>query len=195
MKPGSPDLLGATWTGEGVNFAIRSRAATRVDVCLYDARASAKPRGSRCRGAPARCITDSWSRSWRASARCTASACMASTIRAKVIASTPTNCCSIRGRATSWASRSLDASDCSASTRRSRGPATQPGRQRGGHAALPRHRRQLRLEWRPTAGGALARHLHLRAARQGIHAAASGRAARVARQVPRPHRAGGASST
>jgi glycogen operon protein len=36
MKPGSPDLLGATWTGEGVNFAIRSRAATRVDVCLYD---------------------------------------------------------------------------------------------------------------------------------------------------------------
>jgi len=36
MKPGSPDLLGATWTGEGVNFAIRSRAATRVDVCLFD---------------------------------------------------------------------------------------------------------------------------------------------------------------
>ena len=36
MKPGSPELLGATWTGEGVNFAIRSRAATRVDVCLYD---------------------------------------------------------------------------------------------------------------------------------------------------------------
>jgi glycogen operon protein len=36
MKAGSPDLLGATWTGEGVNFAIRSRAATRVDVCLYD---------------------------------------------------------------------------------------------------------------------------------------------------------------
>jgi len=37
MKPGSPDLLGATWTGEGVNFAVRARAATRVDVCLYDA--------------------------------------------------------------------------------------------------------------------------------------------------------------
>jgi 1,4-alpha-glucan branching enzyme len=29
-------LLGATFTGEGVNFAVRSRAATRVDVCLYD---------------------------------------------------------------------------------------------------------------------------------------------------------------
>ena len=37
MKAGSPEPLGATWTGEGVNFAIRSRAATRVDVCLYDA--------------------------------------------------------------------------------------------------------------------------------------------------------------
>ena len=37
MKDGSPDTLGATFTGEGVNFAIRSRAATRVDVCLYDA--------------------------------------------------------------------------------------------------------------------------------------------------------------
>jgi glycogen operon protein len=37
MKPGSPDLLGATPTPEGVNFAIRSRAATRVEVCLYDA--------------------------------------------------------------------------------------------------------------------------------------------------------------
>src|SRR5436190_4051969 len=37
MKEGSPDPLGATFTGDGVNFAIRSRAATRVDVCLYDA--------------------------------------------------------------------------------------------------------------------------------------------------------------
>ncbi len=36
MKDGSPDSLGATFTGDGVNFAVRSRAATRVDVCLYD---------------------------------------------------------------------------------------------------------------------------------------------------------------
>ena len=36
MELGSADMLGATFTGEGVNFAIRSRAATRVDVCLYD---------------------------------------------------------------------------------------------------------------------------------------------------------------
>ena len=37
MKEGSPDILGATFTGDGVNFAVRSRAATRVDVCLFDA--------------------------------------------------------------------------------------------------------------------------------------------------------------
>jgi glycogen operon protein len=36
MKDGTPDQLGATFTGEGVNFAVRSRAATRVDVCLFD---------------------------------------------------------------------------------------------------------------------------------------------------------------
>ena len=34
MKEGSPDRLGATFTGNGVNFAIQSRAATRVDVCI-----------------------------------------------------------------------------------------------------------------------------------------------------------------
>ncbi|MEJ0084148.1 MAG: glycogen debranching protein GlgX [Pseudomonadota bacterium] len=36
MKAGSPATLGATFTGDGVNFAIQSRAATRVEVCLYD---------------------------------------------------------------------------------------------------------------------------------------------------------------
>jgi glycogen operon protein len=36
MQAGRPDPLGATFTGEGVNFAIQSRAATRVDVCLFD---------------------------------------------------------------------------------------------------------------------------------------------------------------
>jgi glycogen operon protein len=36
MQSGSPEPLGATWTGAGVNFAIQSRAARRVDVCLFD---------------------------------------------------------------------------------------------------------------------------------------------------------------
>ncbi|MFQ5587473.1 MAG: glycogen debranching protein GlgX [Nitrospiria bacterium] len=35
--PGKPYPLGATWDGQGVNFAIFSRHATRVQLCLFDA--------------------------------------------------------------------------------------------------------------------------------------------------------------
>jgi isoamylase len=34
--PGKPYPLGATWTGEGVNFAIFSEHATSVELCLFD---------------------------------------------------------------------------------------------------------------------------------------------------------------
>src|SRR5687767_5222411 len=34
--PGSPHPLGATWDGTGVNFAIFSENASRVDLCLFD---------------------------------------------------------------------------------------------------------------------------------------------------------------
>ena len=33
---GSPYPLGATWDGEGVNFAIYSRHGEKVELCLYD---------------------------------------------------------------------------------------------------------------------------------------------------------------
>jgi isoamylase len=33
---GAPRPLGATWTGEGVNFALYSENATGVDLCLFD---------------------------------------------------------------------------------------------------------------------------------------------------------------
>src|SRR5947209_6053762 len=33
---GHPYPLGATWTGDGVNFAIYSGSATSVDLCLFD---------------------------------------------------------------------------------------------------------------------------------------------------------------
>ncbi len=33
---GSPYPLGATWTGEGVNFALFSETATSVDLCLFE---------------------------------------------------------------------------------------------------------------------------------------------------------------
>jgi glycogen operon protein len=36
--PGSPHPLGATWDGEGVNFALFSQHATAVELCLFDSR-------------------------------------------------------------------------------------------------------------------------------------------------------------
>ncbi|MCC7532164.1 MAG: glycogen debranching protein GlgX [Candidatus Melainabacteria bacterium] len=37
ILPGKPNPLGATWDGLGVNFAIFSENATRVELCLFDA--------------------------------------------------------------------------------------------------------------------------------------------------------------
>jgi isoamylase len=46
--PGSPSPLGATWDGEGTNFAVFSEHATAVDLCLFqhqeDAQESARVR-------------------------------------------------------------------------------------------------------------------------------------------------------
>ncbi|HWO11320.1 MAG TPA: pentapeptide repeat-containing protein, partial [Polyangiaceae bacterium] len=36
LRPGNPHPLGATWDGQGVNFAIYSRKATGVELCLFD---------------------------------------------------------------------------------------------------------------------------------------------------------------
>jgi isoamylase len=41
--PGTPHPLGATWDGEGVNFAIFSEHATGVDLCLFDDPADPEP--------------------------------------------------------------------------------------------------------------------------------------------------------
>ena len=35
-RPGHPYPLGATWDGEGVNFALFSENATAVELCLFD---------------------------------------------------------------------------------------------------------------------------------------------------------------
>ncbi|MCR5612192.1 glycogen debranching protein GlgX [Treponema sp.] len=40
---GNPDVLGATVTPRGINFAIFSRDATRVMLCFFDSATSAKP--------------------------------------------------------------------------------------------------------------------------------------------------------
>ena len=36
VRPGAPYPLGATFDGAGVNFAIFSEHATRVELCLFD---------------------------------------------------------------------------------------------------------------------------------------------------------------
>ena len=41
--PGQPYPLGATWTGLGVNFAIFSAHATKVEVCFFDTTYALKP--------------------------------------------------------------------------------------------------------------------------------------------------------
>src|ERR1700761_3507895 len=35
--PGAPSPLGATWDGQGTNFALFSEVADGVDLCLFDA--------------------------------------------------------------------------------------------------------------------------------------------------------------
>ena len=35
--PGKPNPLGATWDGHGVNFALFSEHAIKVELCLFDA--------------------------------------------------------------------------------------------------------------------------------------------------------------
>ncbi|MDP9084665.1 MAG: glycogen debranching protein GlgX [Pseudomonadota bacterium] len=42
IQGGSPRPLGATWTKRGVNFALFSSNATRIEVCLYDAESGAE---------------------------------------------------------------------------------------------------------------------------------------------------------
>jgi isoamylase len=42
LQSGSPRPLGATWTKRGVNFALFSSHASRVEVALYDAQSSAE---------------------------------------------------------------------------------------------------------------------------------------------------------
>ena len=34
--PGQPYPLGATWDADGVNFALFSEFATKVELCLFD---------------------------------------------------------------------------------------------------------------------------------------------------------------
>src|SRR6266446_8090064 len=47
---GEPYPMGATWDGEGVNFALFSEHAERVELCLLTPKAGVRPNGYRCAG-------------------------------------------------------------------------------------------------------------------------------------------------
>ncbi len=42
VTEGLPHPLGATWDGLGVNFALFSAHATKVELCLFDAQGNAE---------------------------------------------------------------------------------------------------------------------------------------------------------
>ncbi len=44
VYPGHPYPLGATWDGNGVNFAIYADNATKVELCLFNNKSSKKSR-------------------------------------------------------------------------------------------------------------------------------------------------------
>src|SRR3954453_22138385 len=46
LLPGSPYPLGASWDGLGVNFAVFSANAQKIELCLFDPTASKETRGS-----------------------------------------------------------------------------------------------------------------------------------------------------
>ena len=50
--PGKPYPLGATWDGTGVNFALYSENATKVELCLYDGRSRRESDRINCRNRP-----------------------------------------------------------------------------------------------------------------------------------------------
>ena len=91
--PGQPYPLGATWDGKGVNFALFSAHAEKVELCLFDR--SGQQRGGahrRCPNTPTRSGTAICPRRARSSSTATAST--APTSRPPATASIRTSCCS-----------------------------------------------------------------------------------------------------
>ena len=54
IREGRPHPLGASWDGLGVNFALFSANATKVELCLLTRRESGSSNASRCPNTPTR---------------------------------------------------------------------------------------------------------------------------------------------
>ena len=175
--PASHSPVAPPSTAHGVNFAVYSRVATRVEVCLYD------PADPGARDRPLRSARDAPASSGTATcpgsrpARSTACACTGPTRPSAGTAATRTSCWSIptpRRSGARWTGRS----PCSATglddprRRRPARPRHRPARQRRRRAQERGGRRRLRLGRRPPARDALAPDRHLRGARARLHQAA-----------------------
>ena len=187
--PGRPNPRGATFDGAGVNFAVWSQVATRVEICLYDAadpdardgslRSSRDDRArlSRLRAGPGgrAALRPSRARPLRARARAPLQPEQAArrSVRQGDLG---------RGRLVAAGAR-LQAGR---GRRRAGRPDDRPARQRPGRPEERDRRRSLRLGRRPAARDAVARDDHLRGARARLHQAASRGAGAAARQLRRP---------
>ena len=183
--PGRPFPLGATWDGEGTNFSLFSEHAERVELCLFDG--DATRRASSCRDAPLTSGTATSRASGRASATATAST--APTSRERATASTR-----------QAADRPLREGDRGAGRTGSAANVLPYVPGAGEDADLELDDEDdampipkcvvidptLRLGGRPAARHAVARHRHLRGARQGLHDAPPGHPRGPARHLRRP---------
>ena len=192
--PGSPHPLGATWDGTGVNFAVFSEHATRVDLCLFDSVDATME--SLCIPLPERTnhiwhgylpdalpgqlygyrVHGPWD---PANGHRFNPAKMLLDPYAKVIGR------QMRWHPSLFAYQPGTDGDGAAET----------DRQRAVRAARRRHRSGVQLGRRSAAAHAVARDGHLRDARQGIHGAAPAHPVRAARHLPGPRLADRRSST
>jgi len=60
VHEGLPYPLGASWTGEGTNFAVFSAAATKVEVCLFDEDGSRETHRIELPETPIKSFTATW---------------------------------------------------------------------------------------------------------------------------------------
>ena len=106
IKEGLPFPRGATWDGQGVNFALFSAHATKVELCLFDHGGKTRDRAHRASRVSRRDLARLPARS--RPARSTATACTAPTSRTRATASTRTSWCSTPTRERSSAALDLD---------------------------------------------------------------------------------------
>ena len=124
-RPGSPAPLGATWDGEGTNFALYSEGATAVELVLVDREAREETRVP-VRQRPSSCGTSTSRGSGPGSATATAST--GRRTRSRACVSTRRRGSSIRTRRRSRASRTGSAALRLRHARTREGPRDERGR-------------------------------------------------------------------